>query len=134
MQPNTPITPPNESPKKLPTLKMIIAITALILFGRGYCFAQSNEKGQIMNTNIKQEERIAALEKRIAAVGDDFVSLTAEDYDLLLSQPIGTVNGFEPRTTATGGILVGVGLAGNGLQKAIQTLFQNFSLFDLKNH
>ena len=124
MQPNTPITPPNESPKKLPTLKMIIAITALILFGRGYCFAQSNEKGQIMNTNIKQEERIAALEKRIAAVGDDFVSLTAEDYDLLLSQPIGTVNGFEPRTTATGGILVGVGLAGNGLQKAIQTLFQ----------
>ncbi len=62
-----------------------------------------------MNTNIKQEERIAALEKRIALAGDDFVSLTAEEYDLLLSQPIGTVDGFEPLATTAGGIMVGIG-------------------------
>ena len=50
MQPNTPITPPNDSPKKLPALKMIIAITALILFGSGYCFSQSNKTGGAMKT------------------------------------------------------------------------------------
>lgn len=77
-----------------------------------------------MDTNIRQEERIAALEKRIVEAGDDFVSLTAEEYDLMLSKPIGTIDGFEPLTTTTGGIMVGIGFAGNGVQQVIQTIFQ----------
>ena len=93
MQPNTPI----------------IAIIALMFVGGGYCFPQSHKTGQTMNTNIRQEERIAALEKRIAEAGDDFVSLTAEEYDLLLSRPIGPVDGFNPLTTTAGGIMVGIG-------------------------
>lgn len=108
---SAPITPSKELPKKWPTLQMIFAITALILFGSGYCFSQSDKTGQTLNTNIKQEERIASLEKRIAEAGDDFVSLTAEEYDLLLSQPIGDVDGFEPLTTTAGGIMVGIGFA-----------------------
>ncbi|TRZ71177.1 MAG: hypothetical protein D4R97_07090, partial [Bacteroidetes bacterium] len=76
--------------------KIRFLLTALIFIGGGYCFSQSNETGQIMKTNIQQEERIAAIEKRIAESGDEFVSLTAEEYDLLLSQPIGVIEGFEP--------------------------------------
>lgn len=117
MQPNT---PPNEPKKKSTTRQNIIAITALILFGSGYCFAQSKETGQIMKTNIKQDERIAALEKRIAETSDDFVSLTVEEYDLMLSKPIGMVDGFKPLTTTAGGIMVGIDM---GLQPVIQTIF-----------
>lgn len=77
-----------------------------------------------MKKNIGQEERIATLEKRIAEAGDDFVSLTLEEYDILLSQPIGTVDGFKPLTTTAGGIMIGTGVAGNGVQQVIQTIFQ----------
>ncbi len=125
MQPNTPITPSKELPRKLPTLKIIIAITALILFGSAYCFSQSQNTGQTMNTNSKQDERIVALEKRVVEAGDDCVSLTAEEYDLLLSQPIGTVDGFEPLTATAGGIMVGIGFS-NGpkiFKTNIQTIF-----------
>lgn len=69
-----------------------------------------------MNANIKQEGRITALEKRIAEAADGFVSLTAEEYDLLLSQPLGTVDGFQPLAATPGGIKVGIGIAGNGVQ------------------
>ncbi len=120
-----PITPSKKLPKKYPALQMIIAIAALIIFGSGYCFSQSDKTGQTLNTNIKQEERITALEKRIAEAGNDFVSITAEEYDLLLSQPIGTVDGFEPLTTTAGGIMVGIGFAdGPKIYKTdIQTIF-----------
>ncbi|MFH0989282.1 MAG: hypothetical protein V1799_04610 [bacterium] len=124
MHSNRPIAQQKELREKFRAHHKSIAITALLIVAGGYCFSQSPKTGQTMNTNIIQVERIAALEKRIAAAGDDFVSLTAEDYDLLLSQPIGIVNGFEPRTTATGGILVGVGFAGNGIQQVVQTIFQ----------
>ena len=120
MKHKAPIISANELQKKMPSPQMIIAITVLILFGSGYCFSQSNKTGQIMKTNIKQEERIAALEKRIAEAGDDFVSLTAEEYDLLLSQPIGAIDGFNPLTTTAGGIMVGIDM---GLQPVIQTIF-----------
>ncbi|HEX7410709.1 MAG TPA: hypothetical protein VF298_01065 [Bacteroidales bacterium] len=102
-----------------------IATIALILFGSGYCFSQSDKTGQTLNTNIKQEERITTLEKRIAEAGDDFVSLMSEEYDLLLSQPVGDVDGFEPLTTAAGGIMVGIGFAdGPKIYKTdIQTIF-----------
>lgn len=48
MKPNRPIT----ASKELPTLQRIIAIIALILFGSGYCFSQSNKTGQIVDTTI----------------------------------------------------------------------------------
>ncbi len=73
-----------------------------------------------MNTNIKQEERIAALEKRIAEAGDDFVSLTLEEYELLLSRPIGTVDGFEPLTTTAGGIMVGGAVGGIMVEHGVE--------------
>ncbi len=116
-----------ELQKKVSTLQMIIAITALILFGSRYCFSQSHNTGQTMDTNIKQEERITNLEKRIAEAGDDFVSLTMEEYELLLSQPVGTVDGFEPLTTTAGGIMVGIGFSeGLKIHKTdIQTIFPN---------
>lgn len=50
MQPNRPITLSKELPKKLPTPQLIIAITALILFGSGYCFSQSHKTGKTMKT------------------------------------------------------------------------------------
>lgn len=106
--------------------KIGLSLVALIFVG-GYCFSQSQETGQITKTNIKQAERIATIEKRIAEAGDDFVSLTAEDYDLLLSQPTGTVEGFEPLTTTAGGIRVGYGFPnGPKIYKTdIQTTFAN---------
>lgn len=88
--------------------KIGLSLTALILIGGGYCFSQTNNTVPIMKKNIGEEERIAALEKRIAAAGDDFVSLTAEEYDLMLSKPIGMVDGFKPLTTTAGGIMIGI--------------------------
>jgi len=107
--------------------KIRFLLTALIFIGGGYCFSQSNETGQIMKTNIQQEERIAAIEKRIAESGDEFVSLTAEEYDLLLSQPIGVIEGFEPLAATGGGIQVGYGFPdGPQVYKTnIQTIFPN---------
>jgi hypothetical protein len=104
---------------------MIFAITFLILFGSGYCFSQSDKTGLTLNIKTGQDERITSLEKRIAEAGDDFVSLTAEEYDLLLSQPVGTVDGFEALTTTAGGIMVGIGFAdGPKIYKTdIQILF-----------
>jgi len=106
--------------------KIGLSLAALIFVG-GYCFSQSQPTRQIMKTDIKQAERIATIEKRIAEAGDDFVSLTAEEYDLLLSQPIGVVEGFEPLTTTAGGIMVGYGFPdGPKIYKTdIQTTFAN---------
>ena len=87
--------------------KIALSLVALIFVGGGYCFSQSNNTVPIMKKNIGQEERIAALEKRIAEAGDDFVSLSEEDYDLLLSLPLGP--GFKPLTTTAGGIMLGIG-------------------------
>lgn len=50
MQPNKTITHSKELRNKLSTPQTIIAIVALILFGNGYCFSQSNKTGQIMDT------------------------------------------------------------------------------------
>jgi len=47
MQPNT---PSKELRNKLPTLQMIIAISALISFGSGHCFSQSHKTGKTMKT------------------------------------------------------------------------------------
>jgi hypothetical protein len=104
--------------------KIGLSLAALIFVG-GYCFSQSDKTGQTLNTKTSQDERIAALEKRIAEAGDDFVSLTAGEYDLLLSRPIGDVDGFEPLTTTAGGIMVGIGFAdGPKIYKTdIQTIF-----------
>ncbi|MCX6286639.1 MAG: hypothetical protein NTY96_05950 [Bacteroidetes bacterium] len=80
-----------------------------------------------MKTKISQEERIAVLEKRIADAGDDFVSLTTAEYDLLLSQAVGDIEGFEPLATIMGGIMVGYGFPdGPKIYKTdIQTIFPN---------
>jgi hypothetical protein len=127
MQINTQVTPSRELPKKFPAQDMIFAIIALIIVGGEFCYSQSNKTGQTLNTIIKQEAHITALEKKIAAAGDDFVSLTAEEYDLLLSQPIGPIDGFEPLTIVSGGIMVGIGFAdGPKIYKTdIQTIFPN---------
>lgn len=100
---------------------------AVLIFVGGYCFSQSQQTGQIMKTEIKQAERIAVLEKKIAEAVNDFASLTSEEYDLLLSQPTGTVEGFEPLTTTAGGIMVGYGFPdGPKIYKTdIQTTFAN---------
>lgn len=97
---------------------------AFLIFVGVNCFSQTIKNEQTLKTDIKQEARIAALEKRVADAGDDYVSLTEEEYDLLLSQPIGAVEEFEPLTTTAGGIMVGIGFAGNGIQSVIQILFQ----------
>ncbi|MCK9640109.1 MAG: hypothetical protein M0R39_09395 [Prolixibacteraceae bacterium] len=89
--------------------KIGLSLATLIFAGGGYCFSQSQQTGQIMKTEIKQAERIAVLEKRIAEAVNDFVSISAEEYDLLFSQPVGVVEGFEPLTTTAGGIMVGYG-------------------------
>ncbi len=120
MQPNTAITAPNESPIKSAATKIIMAITTLIFLGSGYCFSQSNKTEQMINTNIRQEERIAALEKRIAEAGDDFVSLTLEEYELLLSRPVGKVDKFESQTTVSG---IAVGIGGKIFKTDIQVVF-----------
>ncbi|MCX6222525.1 MAG: hypothetical protein NTZ69_16260 [Bacteroidia bacterium] len=88
--------------------KIGLSLAVLIFAGGGYCFSQSQQTGQIMKTDIKQAERIATIEKRIAEAGDDFVSLTAEEYDLLLSQPLGSIEGFMPLTKTAGGIMLGI--------------------------
>lgn len=124
MQPYSSTAPANDLPQMSPTSRRVTVIIALILLNAGYCFSQSLNTGQAMNTNSKQQERVAVLQKRIAEAGDGFVSLTAEEYDLLLSQPIGTVDGFQPLAETAGGIKVGIGIAPNGVQQVIQTLFQ----------
>ena len=103
------------------------SLAVLIFAGGGYCFSQSQQTGQIMKTEIKQAERIDVLEKKIAEAVNDFASLTSEEYDLLLSQPTGTVEGFEPLTTAAGGIMVGYGFPdGPKIYKTdIQATFAN---------
>lgn len=105
--------------------KIGILLAALIFIGGGYCFSQSNETGQIMKPTTGQEERIAALEKRIAESADEFISLTLEEYELLLSQPVDTIEGFEALTTAAGGIQIGYGFPeGPQVYKTnIQTVF-----------
>lgn len=45
-----------ELKKKLPATQIIIAVTALILFGNGNCFSQSNEKGQAMKANSRNKQ------------------------------------------------------------------------------
>jgi len=50
MEHKGPIISANQSQKKIIALQIIYAITLLVLFGSGYCFSQSNKKGQIMDT------------------------------------------------------------------------------------
>lgn len=106
--------------------KIGLSLAFLIIVGVN-CFSQTIKNEQTLKTDIKQEARIAALEKRIAEAGNDFVSLTAEEYDLLLSQPIGAVEDFEPLNTTAGGIMVGYGFPdGRKIYKTdIQTIFPN---------
>ncbi|MDP2721894.1 MAG: hypothetical protein Q8O72_03975 [Bacteroidales bacterium] len=87
--------------------KIELSLAFLILVGAN-CFSQTTKNEQPMKTNINQEERIADLENRIDFSGDDYVSLTEEEYDLLLSQPLGPIGGFEPLTTTAGGIMLGL--------------------------
>jgi len=61
-----------------------------------------------MNNTNKQEARIAILEQKIAEAGDDFVSFSEADYDLLLSQPLESIGGFTPLATTAGGIMLGI--------------------------
>jgi len=102
--------------------KIGLPLTALIFVGVN-CFSQTTTNEQTMKTDIKQEARITTLEKRIAEAVNDFASLSTEDYDLLLSQPTGTVEGFEPLTTTAGGIMVGYGP--KIYKTDIQTTFAN---------
>lgn len=44
---------PNKPSKKMSSPQMIIGICALILFGSGYCFSQSNKTGKTMKTTKK---------------------------------------------------------------------------------
>ena len=60
MKVNKLITPPNDSPTKPPALNMIIAITALILFGSGYCFSQTPKTGQTIDTYNNIQTKNAA--------------------------------------------------------------------------
>ena len=83
-------------------------LTALIFFGGGVCFSQTTFNEQTMKKINTPEVRIVALEQKIAEAGDDYVSLTEEEYDLLLSQPLEPIAGFEPLTTTTGGIMLGL--------------------------
>lgn len=108
-------------------LHIAYTLIVLIFFSGVNCFSQITENKQTMKSDLKQEARIAAIEKRITDAGDDFVSLTAEEYDLLLSQPIGVVEEFEPLTTTAGGIMVGYGFPdGSKIYKTdIQTIFAN---------
>ncbi len=92
---------------KLAKIGLLLAV--LMFVGGGYCFSQSNETGQIMKPATGQAERIAAIEKRISESTDEFIALSTEEYDLLLSQPVGTIEGFEPLTTIVGGIMIGYG-------------------------
>ncbi|MFA6484068.1 MAG: hypothetical protein WCW62_15925 [Bacteroidales bacterium] len=99
--------------------KIGFLLAALMFVGGGYCVSQSNPAGQA--------ERIATIEKRIAESADEFISLTLEEYELLLSQPVGTMEGFEPLTTTAVGIQIGYGFPdGPQVYKTnIQTVFSN---------
>ncbi|MCX6285210.1 MAG: hypothetical protein NTW31_13365 [Bacteroidetes bacterium] len=88
--------------------KIKIVLIALTIVCYGYGFSQSQQTEQTMKTKNNQEERIA-LEKRIADAGGDYVSLTAAEYELLLSQPVGDIEGFDPLVKIMGGIMVGYG-------------------------
>jgi hypothetical protein len=105
--------------------KIGLSLTALIFIGGGVCFSQTTKNEQTIKTDIKQEERIADLENRIANSGDDYVSLSEEEYDLLLSQPLGP--GFKPLTTTAGGIMIGIGSPKDSevYKKDIQIIFPN---------
>ncbi len=50
MKHKAPIISANELQKKMTALQIIYAITLMVLFGSGYCFSQSNNTGQIMDT------------------------------------------------------------------------------------
>ena len=89
--------------------KIGLSLTALILIGGGVCFSQTTINEQTMKNTNKQEARIAILEQKIADAGDDFVSLSEADYDLLLSQHLGHIEGFEPLTKTAEGIMLGIG-------------------------
>lgn len=125
MKPNRPNSLLNRLRNTTSAQRLIIAFSALMLLGSGHCFSQSQEAGQTMKANIKQEKHIADLTKRIADAGDDCVSLTAEEYDLLLSQPVGTVDGFESLATTAGGIMIGIGFSDGPkvFKTNIQTIF-----------
>lgn len=105
--------------------KIGFLLAALVFVGGGYCFSQSNKTSQIMKPTTGQEERIAALEKRIAESADEFISLTLEEYELLLSQPVGTIEEFEAMTTTAGGIQIGYGFPDDPqfYKTNIQTIF-----------
>jgi hypothetical protein len=105
---------------KLHIAKIIFLLIVLSFAGSKYCFAQSNKTEEMINTNIQQEKDILALEKRIAEAGDDFVSLTMAEYELLLSHPVGKVEGFESRTNVSG---IAIGIGGKILKSDIQIIF-----------
>jgi hypothetical protein len=88
--------------------KIGLSLTALIFVGGGVCFSQTTTNEQTMNNTNKQEARIAILKQKIAEAGDDFVSFSEADYDLLLSQPLESIGGFTPLATTAGGIMLGI--------------------------
>jgi len=88
--------------------KIGLFLTALIFVGGGVCFSQTTTNEQTMNNTNKQEARIAILKQKIAEAGDDFVSFSEADYDLLLSQPLESIGGFTPLATTAGGIMLGI--------------------------
>jgi hypothetical protein len=107
--------------------KIRIVLIALMIVYCEYGFSQSQQTEQTMKTKTGTEESIAALEKRIADAGGDYVSLTAAEYELLLSQAIGDIEGFDPLATIMGGIMVGYGYPdGPKVYKTdIQVVFPN---------
>src|ERR1035437_3353968 len=112
--------PRKEEPTKPYSLKIIIAIITLISITGDYCFSQSNKTEQDMNSNINREDRFVVVKKRIEEAGDDFVSLTKVEYELLLSRPVGKVDGFESLTTVNG---IDIGIGGKMFNTDIQIVF-----------
>ena len=94
--------------KKLPALSRVMALIVLMLFCDICCFSQSDTAAKPMNSKI-QEEELTGIKSRIAAAGDNFVLLTSDEYDLLLFQPVGKIDGFDSLTSTGGGIKVGIG-------------------------
>ncbi len=107
--------------------KTSFAIIVLIFISCGYGYSQSQQTEQTMKKNSSQEDLIVALEKRVADAGNDYISLTGTEYELLLSQPVGDIEGFEPLTTVMGGIMIGYGFSeGPKIYKTdIQIIFPN---------
>jgi len=105
--------------------KISFVIIALIFISCGYGYSQSKQTEQTMQKNISQEDLIENLVKRISGIGNDYVSLTEAEYELLLSQPLGEIEKFEPLTTASGGIMIGIGSleGGSDFTTDIQTIF-----------